>query len=77
MMGFGDGSGTSGTVCKQSAPRIRQITTSIPHHSVFIGQMLFLMPNQQYQSTEGYNTANSNSARSTRHTGGYGSCGDC
>jgi len=31
----------------------RQITTPAPHHSVFTGQMLFLLPNQQHQSTEG------------------------
>jgi len=31
----------------------RQITTPTPHHSIFTGQMLFLAPNQQYQSPEG------------------------
>jgi len=47
------GSGISWAVCK-SAPRSRQITTPAPHHSVFFtGQMLFLPPNQQRQSTEG------------------------
>ena len=35
------------------APRSRQITTPVPHHSVFTGRMLFLSPNQQCQSTEG------------------------
>jgi len=30
----------------------RQITTSLPHHSIFIGHMLFLLLNQQSQSTE-------------------------
>ena len=50
---FGDGSGISWTICKQSAPRSTQITTSTPHHSIFTGLMLFLTPNQQYQSTEG------------------------
>ena len=30
-----------------------QITTPTPHHKIFTGQMLFLMPNQQCQSTEG------------------------
>jgi len=40
-MGFGDGSGISWTVCKQSAHHSRHIT------------MLFLMPNQQCQSIEG------------------------
>ena len=52
-MGFGDGSGISWTICKQSAPHSRQITTSTPHHSVFTGWMLFLTPNQQCQITEG------------------------
>ena len=51
-MGFGDGSGISWTICKQSAPRSRQITTPTPHCSVFYGRMLFLTPNQQCQSTE-------------------------
>jgi len=27
--------------------------TSTPHHSIFTGEMLFLTPNQQCQSTEG------------------------
>jgi len=30
-----------------------QTTTPTPHHSVFTGQMPFLPPNQQRQSTEG------------------------
>ena len=46
-------SGISWTICKQSAPRSRQITTSTPHRSVFTDRMLFLLPNQQHQSTEG------------------------
>jgi len=46
------GSGISWAICK-SAPRSRQITTPVPHHSVFTGQMPFLPPNQQRQSTEG------------------------
>ena len=40
------------TICKQSAPRCRQITTPVPHHSIFTGWMLFLMPKQWYQSSE-------------------------
>ena len=52
-MGFGDGSGNSWTICKQSAPRSRQKTTPTPHHSVSTGRMLSLTPNQQCQSTEG------------------------
>ena len=51
MMGFLDGSGISWTICKQSAPHSRQMTTPTPHHSIFTGWMLFLMPNQQCRST--------------------------
>jgi len=32
---------------------LRQITTPVPHHSVFTGQMPFLPPDQQHQNTEG------------------------
>ena len=32
LIGFGDSSGISWTVCKQSAPRSRQITMPAPHH---------------------------------------------
>jgi len=32
---------------------LHQTTTPVPHHSVFTGQMPFLPPNQQRQSTEG------------------------
>jgi len=46
-------SGISWTICKQSAPRSKQITTSTPRHSIFTGRMLFLVPNQQCESTEG------------------------
>jgi len=53
MMGFGDDSGMSWTISKQSVPRSRHITTPTPHHSIFTGQMLFLTPNEQCQSTEG------------------------
>jgi len=42
MMGFGDAVASAG-----------EITTPTPHHSIFTGQMLFLTPNQQCQSTEG------------------------
>ena len=40
------GSGTSWSICK-SAPCSRQVTTRAPHHSVFTGQMPFLLPNQR------------------------------
>ena len=46
-------SGISWTICKQPAPRSRQITTSTPHHSIFTGRMLFLTTNQQYHGIEG------------------------
>jgi len=46
-------SGISWTICKQSAPRSRQITTPIPCQSIFTGWMLFLTINQQCQYTEG------------------------
>ena len=45
--------GISWTICKQSAPRCRQITTPTPHHSIFTVQMLFLMPIQRCQIIEG------------------------
>jgi len=46
-------SGISWTMCKQSASRSTQVTRPTTHHSIFIVRMLFLTPNQQYQSTEG------------------------
>ena len=46
-------SGISWTICKQSAPRSRQITTATPQNSIFTGRMLFLTPNQQCRSTKG------------------------
>jgi len=42
------GSGISWAICK-SAPRSRQITTPVPHHSVSTGWTPFLPPNQQHQ----------------------------
>ena len=53
MLEFWDGSDISWTICKRSASSCRQITTPTPHHSMFVGQMLFLMPNEQRHSTEG------------------------
>jgi len=44
-------SGISQTICQQSAPRSRQITTPTAPHSIFTGWMLFLAPNQWCQST--------------------------
>ena len=34
MMGFGDDSGISWTICTQYASRSTQITTPTPHHSI-------------------------------------------
>jgi len=44
MMWFWDGSGISWTLCKQSAPCSRQITTPTLYHSIFTGRILFLTP---------------------------------
>jgi len=46
------GSGISQAICK-SAPCPRQVAMPASHHSVFTGQMPFLLSNQQHQSTEG------------------------
>ena len=59
-MGLWDGSGISWTICKQSAPRSRQITTPTPHHSIFTGRALFLMPKQQCKSNEGFSVTSVN-----------------
>jgi len=54
------GSGISWAICK-SAPCSRPITTPACHHSVFLtGQMPFLSPNLQHQSTEGRNSRKQN-----------------
>ena len=46
-------SGIRWTICRQSAPRSRQIATPTPHHSNFTGRIFFLTPNQHCQRTEG------------------------
>jgi len=46
-------SSISWTICKQSAPRHRPITHQHLITQFFTGRMLFLVPNQQCQSTEG------------------------
>jgi len=38
------GSGISWTICKSFASCSRQITTPVPHHSVFTGRMTYLAP---------------------------------
>ena len=48
----GGGNGISWIICKSFAYRPRQVTTPVPHHSVFAGRMPFLPLNQQCQSTE-------------------------
>jgi len=58
MMGIWDVSDISWTICKQSAPRSRQITTPAPHRLIFTGRMFFLAPNQQRQSTKGNSLTN-------------------
>jgi len=45
------GSGITWTICKSFTPCCAQITTPIPRHSVFTGQMPFLPPTQQRQSS--------------------------
>jgi len=65
-MGFWDGSRISWTICKQSAPRSRQITTTTPHHSIFTGRLLFLTPDQQCRSTEGTECGANNETRRVR-----------
>jgi len=49
-------------------------TMPVPHHSLFTGQILFLPPSQQCQSTEGkaeyYHSISSSSSCS--HSGGSG-----
>jgi len=72
-------SGISWTICKPSAPHSRQMTTPTPHQSIFTGRMLFLMPNQQCQSTEGINwlhcSTNSERPRRCCHLqNNFGSC---
>ena len=62
-------SGISWTICKQSVPRSRQITTPTPHHSIFTGRMLFMTPNQQCQSTKGTNHWRKSSRRTRKMPG--------
>jgi len=50
MMEFWDAVDHMQTICTSLH---RQITTPTPHHSIFTGRMLFLMPNQQCQRTKG------------------------
>jgi len=53
MMGFGDGSGISWTIRKQSAPSLQTDNhINISSLKIFTGQMLFPTPNQQRQSTD-------------------------
>ena len=59
-------SSISWTICKQSAPRTRQISTPTPHHSIFTGRALFLMPNQQCQSIEGQSAEEQSKLKHTK-----------
>jgi len=47
------GSGISWTICKSFAPHSRQITTPVPHHSIFYGSDALPDTQPQCQSTEG------------------------
>ena len=48
------GSGISWTICKSFSTCCRQITTPVPHHSVFTGQIPFLLPNQESQRLKAF-----------------------
>ena len=52
-IGFGDGSDIRWTLCKQSAPCSRQITTPTPHQSIFTGRMLSLCPTSSVKALKG------------------------
>ena len=52
-MGFLGRNGISWTICKQSAPRSKQITTPTLHHSIFYKPDPLSGAHQQCQSTEG------------------------
>jgi len=63
----GSGSGQCWAICK-SAPHPRQTTMPTSHHSgFFTGQMPFLPPNQQHQSTEGINNEGTDSTINSKH----------
>ena len=47
---FGDGSCVSQTTWKQAAPRFKQLSMPTAYRSIFMGPMLFLMPNQLLNS---------------------------
>ena len=49
-------SGISWTICKQSAPHSRQITTPTPHHSIFTGQMLLRRPTNSVKALKAHST---------------------
>jgi len=49
---FGDGSCVSQTTWKQAAPRFRQLSMPTAYRSIFMGRMLFLMPNQLLNSVK-------------------------
>jgi len=49
-MGYWDGSGTAGPYAN-NLHLVKTDNHTTPHHSIVTGRMLFLMPNQQRQST--------------------------
>jgi len=52
IMGFWDAVASAGPYANNLHLTPDSITTPTPHHSTFTGQILFLTPNQQYQSTK-------------------------
>jgi len=50
MMGYWDGSGTAGPYAN-NLHLVKTDNHTTPHNSIVTGRMLFLMPNQQRQST--------------------------
>jgi len=55
IMEFGDVLASAGPYANDLHFHSIQITTTTPHHSIFTGMMLFVMPNQHCQSIEGKN----------------------
>jgi len=59
MMGFWDAVASAGPYAKMCTSL--QITTSTPHHSVFTGQMFFLMPTNSVKALKDSNEVVTNS----------------
>ena len=54
-MGFWDAVASGGPYANSLHLGPDKKNTAAPHHWIFIGRTLFLVPNQQCQSTEGMN----------------------